>query len=146
MADNSVPFRFAYQDGKYGYKDGADTFCPFKSGNLYVSLNQNETIYGGTTSNYSTYGGTKYGKTPDIDFGVDGIDTIKIEVTTFSINQTKGFTILGVKDGNYTVLRNVTAVSTFTLDVSAYDQIKFICNYAPSTANGYFGAKIYSID
>lgn len=47
LTANSQPFRFGYQDGKYGYiveSEGADTFNPFSSGSVIEGLDNTYAI------------------------------------------------------------------------------------------------------
>lgn len=48
MTADGQPFRYASQDGKYGYirkVDGADTFFPFSNANLDINISSGRIIY-----------------------------------------------------------------------------------------------------
>jgi hypothetical protein len=56
-----VPFKFEYNSatGEYGYRDGADTFCPFKSGGSGELTTYNAAILPSDTIHSFYYGTNK---------------------------------------------------------------------------------------
>ena len=119
-ASNGTPFRFAVdENGKYGYivtdSEGADTFSPFKKGDLRISLVDINNANG-------------------LHISTEGYSTLKIEkvanksgtnaVSIYAINKDGSE---GDKIDSFSLVTSVASKENLSYDVSLYSEVRIKC-------------------